>query len=62
MLLTRPAQYDHRCGMAATLVDRGIVAASNFLSEFGINYETSIRILANIKQSSFSEAMKNCFE
>ena len=45
MLLTRPAQYDHRCGMAATVVNRGIVAASNFLSEFVVNYETSIRVL-----------------
>ena len=39
-----------------------VVVASNFRSEFGINYETSIRKLANIKQSTFSEAMKNCFE
>ena len=39
-----------------------VVAASNFLSEFSINYETCIRILADIKQSSFSKSMKNCFE
>ena len=32
-----------------SLID--VVAASNFLSEFGRNYETSIRILANKKQS-----------